>query len=330
THELLKALSGPPGSVQDTPPPPDDEGPSPGPAPKSPLVNLLASLNPGKAHDIGPAATLGGDLNLDSLARVELLSAIEQELGVYLDDDAISGETTVGELEGLVAATTVHRTAAGGFAAWPLHPLASVVRELVNHALIFPLYHLLWRVRVEGRERLRGLPQPVLIAPNHNFGAGKYGFDPVAAWMALPRDLRIRTCIAGADDDVFGNRIIGMGARAFANAFPLSREGNVRASLEYVGKLLDRGWSVLIFPEGQLTVDGPIQPFKTGIGLLAVEAGLPVAPVRIREEHKSLVQGRWWPPRGAYTVTIGEPLTFPPGTPYADATAQIEAAVRAL
>lgn len=95
-------------------------------------------------------------------------------------------------------------------------------------------------------------------------------------------------------------------------------------------RLLDRGWSVLIFPEGQLTVDGPVQPFKTGIGLLAVEAGLPVAPVRIREEQKSLVQGRWWPPRGAYTVTIGELLTFPPGTPYAEATAQIEAAVRAL
>lgn len=303
--------------------------PAPAAESTSALVRLMRTLYPDKHLDLQPEATLGGDLNLDSLARVELLSAIEQELGAYVDDSAVAADTTVAGLEALAAASP-RQAARSPFAAWPLHPVTQVVREVANQLVIFPLYHLLWRSRVLGREHLADLPHPALIAPNHNFGAGTVAFDPMAAWMALPRSLRLRTCIAAADDDVFGNPVAGFAVRALANGFPLSREGNVRASLEYVGRLIDLGWSVLIFPEGQLTVDGPIQPFKAGIGLLAVEAGLPVVPLRIKEELKSLVQGRWFPPRGAYTVAIGPPLTFPFGTPYSAATAEIEAAVRAL
>ena len=295
----------------------------------TPLVRLLGGLSPVDAWEIGPESTLGGDLNLDSLGRVELLSAIEQELGVSIDDGAISPDTTVGELERLVAETP---PGASGFpfAHWPMQPIICLVREVAHQVALFPLYHLLWKIRVEGRERLNGLPQPALIAPNHNFGAGTFGLDPMAAWMGLPRALRLRTCTAGAADDVFGDRKMGFLARFVGNAFPLSREGNVRASLEYVGRVIDLGWSVLIFPEGWLTTDGPIKPFKTGIGLIAVESGLHVVPMKIEVAQKSILQGRLWPPRGAVTISVGEPLSFSPGTPYAEATTAIEAAVHAL
>ena len=55
---------------------------------------------------------------------------------------------------------------------------------------------------------------------------------------------------------------------------------------------------MLIFPEGELTVHGPMQPFKSGTGLIAVEAGVPVLPVRIDVlSEGSADRGRWLPPR---------------------------------
>jgi 1-acyl-sn-glycerol-3-phosphate acyltransferase len=73
-----------------------------------------------------------------------------------------------------------------------------------------------------------------------------------------------------------------------------------------------------------------LHPFQAGTGLLAVEARVPVVPMWIEVDRQSRVQGPHWPWRGAFTVYLGEPLTFAPGTPYGEATARIGSAVRAL
>ena len=69
--------------------------------------------------------------------------------------------------------------------------------------------------------------------------------------------------------------------RALFNVFPLPLLAGFRKSFEFAGDLADRGWSMLIFPEGALTRDGKIAPFRAGIGLLATRLRLPVVPVRI-------------------------------------------------
>jgi long-chain acyl-CoA synthetase len=114
------------------------------------------------------------------------------------------------------------------------------------------------------------------------------------------------------------------------NAFPFAKEGSgVRESLEYVAKMLDDGWHVLIFPEGKLTVVGPMQPFKSGTGLLAVETGVPVLPMRIDVLRPGFYEGKWLPhPWARVRVTIGEPVRLAPETVYAEATTKLEEAVR--
>jgi len=308
----------------------DEEIPAPAATPTTDnaLHRLIGEVGSVSVAQILPESTLGGDLNLDSLGRVELLSAIEGELGAYVDEAGVTPETTVAELEALVAAAQ-QRGEGTPFASWPLTPAAGIARELFLQGLLFPGYHLFWRVRVVGRKRLAGVPQPLMVAVNHHFGWRSYGYDPGATWMALPRGLRRRICSAGEEHAVFDNPVKGFLAH-LVNAFPLSKEGNVRGSLEYIGRLLDLGWSVLIFPEGKLTLGGPTQPFMGGTGLLAVEANTPVVPVWIDVERKSLLQGSRWPWRGAYTVYIGSPLMFRPGTSYVEATQLIEDAVCAL
>ena len=65
------------------------------------------------------------------------------------------------------------------------------------------------------------------------------------------------------------------------NVFPLPRLGGFRRSFEHAGRALDRGYSVIIFPEGHRSADGRLQPFRSGIGLLAQQAEADVLPVAL-------------------------------------------------
>jgi long-chain acyl-CoA synthetase len=140
--------------------------------------------------------------------------------------------------------------------------------------------------------------------------------------------------IAAATADIFGPRHFGLPikgwlAQLLGNAFAFTRRGRKPARVDYLQGLLDRGWSVLIFPEGKLTVCGPMQPFKPGIGLLAVEMGVPVVPVRVDVVRRGYWEGAGRR-RGAIEVRFGEPIRFDGGADPADVTARLEAAVRAV
>ena len=120
----------------------------------------------------------------------------------------------------------------------------------------------------------------------------------------------------------------GIVAALVANAFPLSRESAIRASLEHMGRMMDEGWNVVIFPEGEQRIGQPMLPFQSGTGMLGVESRTPVVPVHIvRERARGILPGSW---RARVSVRFGAPLTFPPGTSYIDATQAIEDAVKAL
>ena len=110
------------------------------------------------------------------------------------------------------------------------------------------------------------------------------------------------------------------------------REGGVRKSLELLGARLDRGFNILLYPEGKLTLGGPLQPFKAGAGLIAVEGGTPVVPVKIVIHEMSWIDRRRWPSplRGDVELVLGDPIWFDADTDHAAATTRLEAAVGAL
>ena len=219
-----------------------------------------------------PGATLSADLGLDSLARVDLLGAIEEELGAYVDEAALEPNATVAELERMVAAARDIKRDTGIYG-WPLSPLVRSFGLLLQQTLIYPLVHIFYKVKVTGQEKLVGLRGPVMFAPNHCLH-----WDNGIILMAIPLSWRWKLAVAAAADDVFGNKLNGFFSSILANAFPLAREGAIRRSLELLGARLDRQFSVLIYPEGKLTVGGPMQPFKSGTGLIAVEGATPVVP----------------------------------------------------
>jgi long-chain acyl-CoA synthetase len=190
---------------------------------------------------------------------------------------------------------------------------------------VWPLVTVLYRVKVRGREKLHGLAGPVLFTPNHCLH-----WDNGIILTAIPLGWRWKLAVAAAADDIFGNRLRGWLSAILADAFPLAREGAIRRSLELLGARLDRKFSVLIYPEGKLTIGGPMQPFKSGTGLIAVEGGTPVVPMKVKVRSMSLADRFGWPLRGDVEIVFGDPLTFASDTDPADATRRIEAAVAAL
>jgi long-chain acyl-CoA synthetase len=281
---------------------------------------------------VTPAAQLSGDLGLDSLGRVDLLGVIEEELGTYIDDALLAPHATVGELEQMVVAARDAKPESGIFG-WPLSPFVRSIGLILQQFLLWPLVHVFYKVKITGREKLVGLRGPVMFAPNHCLH-----WDNGIILTSIPVAWRWKLAVAAAADDVFGNRLNGIFSAVLANAFPLAREGAIRRSLELLGARLDRKFSVLIYPEGKLTLGGPMQPFKSGTGLIAVEGGTPVVPMRLKIKNVAVLDhlDRTWEPsrangwRGDVEVVFGDPLYFPAGTPPNEATSRIQAAVAAL
>ncbi len=94
------------------------------------------------------------------------------------------------------------------------------------------------------------------------------------------------------------------------NLFPLPREAGFRQSFAYAGQAVDRGYSVLVFPEGRHTADGKINPFRAGIGLLAKNLNIPVLPMRITGLFEVKQAGKKFAPPAQIEVRIGIPITF--------------------
>lgn len=210
------------------------------------------------------------------------------------------------------------------FARWPRWWAVRRFRESFQLALLFPAIWLGYSLEVRGRHHLAQVEQPCLVISNHTIH-----LDWSMVLRALPRRLRLRTAVAAAADDIFGNRARGFTGRLFGNAFPFDRDGGgIRESLEHVHHLLKDGWNVLIFPEGMRSESGEQLPFKSGIGWLAVRSGKQVLPMRVDLLRRGPYEGRWiLLPRGRVRVTIGAPIRISPEASYKEAVALLELAV---
>ena len=211
--------------------------------------------------------------------------------------------------------------------AWSCSEPAGIVRSALQ-AATFGVLDLIAPAEIEGKQVFEGLHGPVVLVANHTSH-----LDTLAVLRALPRDFRRRVAVAAAGDYFFANPWVGAAVALCLNAFPFSRAtsaGAVRAGMEYCEGLIDRGWSVLLFPEGTRSATGDMGRFKAGVGMLAARTGVPVVPAYLEGLHHVLPKGQSIPHPGRIAVRFGRPLSFGPGAPHSEAAQAIEEAVRSL
>jgi len=277
--------------------------------------------------------------SLSSLERVELMSAMEERFQVDLNESKFTSATTMDELEQMVRAPSAERTDFF-YPRWVQRWPVTWIRWTVYYLLSWPATHILSKPRIEGRERLNDLSGPVLVICNHVtyldvgfvLAALPHRLRKLAVAMEGERVQRMRT---PPKEWPWFKRFVFCTAywllTPLFHAFPLPQRGGFRESFRFAGEAADKGYSVMVFPEGMRTPDGKIWPFRSGIGLLASNLNLPVVPMRIHGLWEVKKSGRRGiAPWGAIRVHVGHPLRFTPGTDPQEITAKLEAIVRAL
>ena len=225
---------------------------------------------------------------------------------------------------------------------WPWWKPFRWLRIAFTEAVMRPLVRLLGAPRVSRPAGL-GVGEPLLIVANH-----VTTYDVPLLKYALPTALRDRLAVAMSGEmlDDFRharNPNAPPGKKGFYpwgppaywlltalfNVFPLPRLRDFQASFNHAGRALDRGYNVLIFPEGTRT-SGRLARFRPGIGILVKQSHTAVLPVGIRGLAELKAGQQRWFRSGQIEVHVGEPIQFPPQATEAEITQRLQHEVARL
>ncbi|HKQ03682.1 MAG TPA: AMP-binding protein [Blastocatellia bacterium] len=284
------------------------------------ILQQVARVSGEAVGQVEASANLAADLKLDSLGRVELLSALEDHYQVDLDEAAFTAATTLGDIERMVREGVGGEAVEYPYPKWPRRFPVTWIRAAVFYLVMMPIIWLMSRARVVGRAQLKEARGPLLFVANH-----VSMIDQSLIQYALPARYRSRLLIAMEGEKLrnwrrpprgtrLARRLLGY-AQYFLvvslfNVFPLPQKSGFRRSFAFAGEAMDRGMSVLVFPEGRRTPDGELKPFMEGIGLLATDLGVPVVPIRLDGLYEMKTSRRYFARPGEVRVTISEPMTF--------------------
>ena len=171
-----------------------------------------------------------------------------------------------------------------------------------SYYLAWVLFRLLyatyfhWRVFHPERVPLTG---PVILASNHlSF------LDPPLVGAGVTRGINYM-----ARKSLFRYPGIGALLRSW-NAVPVDRDGGSAAGLKEILDRLKRGGAIIMFPEGTRSVDGRLQPARSGIGLAIIKSDAPVVPVRVFGTFEAYGKGVTLPRPHGVRVKYGTPMDF--------------------
>lgn len=160
---------------------------------------------------------------------------------------------------------------------------------------------LFFRLRVVHRERMIN-HGPVIMAANH-----QSFLDPPLAGSVADRAIFFLARKTLLDGAIFGWILPKV------NVVPVDSEtGKDRTALKALIRILKAGEATLVFPEGQRTENGQLQPAQPGLGLVIAKTLAPVVPMRIFGTYDAWPIHKKLPRPGRVTIVVGEPIYFTP------------------
>jgi long-chain acyl-CoA synthetase len=261
------------------------------------------------------------DLGMDSVARVEMLVALEEMLGVKIPDEAAAECSTVREVaERLRELRGAPRGVAGParrrgwgeiLAARPpaevqamveasSRPSASVITA-VSRAICLAVFRIVYRLRVEGLQHVppRG---PLILVANHC----SY-FDAFLLASSLPGSVYQQIFYMGFEW-FFRHPILAWWGRG-VRVIPVDMDNYLMRALQASALVLRQGKILCVFPEGERSTDGRVRPFLKGVGILVRELKVPVLPAYITGSFEAWPRGQSLPKIHPIRVKFGPVVT---------------------
>jgi long-chain acyl-CoA synthetase len=308
--------------------------------------DLAAAVQIIQAHAKGdvrirPDANLELDLGFDSLQRVELLTQIEQQFDIKLSQAATCEIYTLRQLIDAVRSAAAARERGDSRAAKVDQTWATLLRELPELNWLLrkrtfdaPVWWLLLRIvrMIFVRVRVNGVDQlprsgPYIITPNHQ----SY-IDPFVLCSVLPYRALKDVFLVGAPE-YFETPFTRWVART-TNLVPVDPDSNLVPAMQACAFGLTHGKILVLFPEGERSIDGTVKKFKKGAPILAQHLGVPVVPVALKgiyevwPRHRG-INWRLVAPWSGHRVSIefGEPMRFPAAANYHQSATQLRSRV---
>ncbi len=284
-------------------------------------LKVIRGFSPNPPDNIRPEDNLELDLGFDSMRRVELLVAVEQELGGDIPESQLSDIYTVRELvDAVLASAASGKTSPKQqFAGWsavlredPTDPEALAItspRPLLDRLLflVTRLVKVVWRTRaridIEGLENIPREGRYLLCSNHQSF------LDPAVLLAVLPLGVLLRLFAVGTSE-IFATGFMRWVARIMrvvvvdpdANLVPAMRAGAF--GLRY-------GMGLVLYPEGERSIDGTPKTFKKGAAILSIHLQVPIVPVAIDGAHDAWPRGKSFQKFAPIKIKIGEPMLPP-------------------
>lgn len=276
----------------------------------------LARRFPGRR--LTPDTSLRLDLQVDSLAWLDLALDLHSIVGAELGETAIARIETVRDLLREMNEAGMDKSEPGEVcaAAWDqpervltaadrrwLAPTGALSRAIAWGfvRLLEPLARLAFHLRVEGREHLPAREQVVYVANHASF------LDPFIMGAAMGPAQVARTRWTGYTGMAFANPVTRFLSR-IARTLPVEPERGATAALALSAAAIRQGDSLAWFPEGRRTPDGRLHEFRPGVGRLLARFPLRVIPVHIAGSFAAMPTGKHWPHRVPITIRFGAPI----------------------
>ena len=287
-------------------------------------LEIIRQATKAKSEELRPAHNLELDLGFDSMQRVELLVALEQELGGNVEESRASEIYTVRELVDLVRENEASGTGSSReqFAGWrAVLEEEPADRDALALAVSHPIVEFSWfllsrivRLFADDRFHLRmtGLENllahgPYIISSNH-----QSFLDPIVLTGVLPWAV-FRQLFSVGTSEIFGSGFMRVLARSL-RVVVVDPDANLISAMRAGAFGLRHGRILMLYPEGQRSIDGKPTRFKKGAAILSIHRQVPIIPVAIEGFHEAWPRGKRFQKFAPLWIKFGEAIYPPPET----------------
>jgi long-chain acyl-CoA synthetase len=284
---------------------------------------VIRNMSTARRGGIRPDANLELDLGFDSMQRIELVMALEQELGASVEQTRLAEVYTVRQLVDLVRESTSAEAARADVdqgSAWhvllheaPVDPSVAVIvrRRPAREAFLYVVVrilsvvvHRLFRLRVVG---LENIPRegPIIVCPNH-----QSVIDAVILGTVMPWPIFRRLVLLGTSE-FFENRFLALLIPRL-RIIVVDPDANLVPAMRAGAFALKENGVLIIYPEGERSIDGKPKKFKRGSAILSIHMSAPIVPVAIDGFHDAWPRGKPFQGFKPLQIQFGAPVYPPP------------------